>query len=161
MDSKIMFLCVSWPFLVVRVGRNVLCDFLCPLCKWSSCYLNVYYAQYAGPFRVYWLCIVTHPIWPVSLKGGILFDYLLGVWKSNVLDSSTVFGLIKPIPTLPLAFWIPLAWEGQRAHISGHPGAERCSQRRIRHVIRTSNSIMGLTRCPFPQAGSHSPAMWI
>ena len=23
----------------------------------------------------------------------------------------------------------PLAWEGQRTHLSGHPGAERCSQR--------------------------------
>ena len=60
MDSKIMFLWVSWPFLVIRVGRNVLCDFLCPLCKWNSCYLNVYYAQDAGPFRVYWLCTVIH-----------------------------------------------------------------------------------------------------
>ena len=105
MDSKIMFLWASWPFLVIRVGRNVLCDFLHPLCKWNSCYLNVYYAQDAGPFRVYWLCTVIHPVWWVSLKGGNLFGHLLGMWKSNVLDSSTVFGLMKPIPVHPLVFW--------------------------------------------------------
>lgn len=62
MDSKIIFLWVSWPFFVVRVKRNVLCDFLRALCKWNSCYLSVYYAQDAGPSHVYWLCTVTHPV---------------------------------------------------------------------------------------------------
>ena len=128
MDSKIMFLWVSWPFFFVRVERNVLCDFLRALCKWNSCYLNVYYAQDAAPSHVYWLCTVTHPVWRVSLKGGNLFGHLF-LWKSDVLDSSTVFGLMKPIPVLPLAFWVPLAWEGQRTHLSGHPGAEWCRQR--------------------------------
>ena len=118
MDSKKVHFC-RFPGLPLLLGWEEISswDFAHTLRKWGSCYLNVYHTQDTGLGPVPWLCTVTRTIWPVHLKGRQLFGHVFDLWKSHLLDFSTVFGIGKPVPVLHPAFWGTTCLGGDSRHI--------------------------------------------